>query len=269
MESDRKNTFICAPCCVLQVGNVGLTSLVSISQLRNLQQLHILNNERPLQLLPIHTSSLTSLSTLEIHVSEALTGLGSALGHLTSLRELLVPGCGLTELPESLSNLASLERVDLRGNHFQGFPGQLLQLPEAGKLRALDLSHNAAVYTLPDGVSRLVGLTYLGVANINLLELPAGITGLGELQRLNISFNALPRLPDGMGELKQLRQLSMLGCFEEFSPLMLTDQLRNMTGRGRGWGQKGWGLKGVHARQEGGIRRGRGGGGKRWGGEGF
>ena len=207
-----------------------------MSQLSKLQQLHILNNERALDLSPTHTSSLTALSILEVHISDSLNGLGSALNHLTSLRELLVPGCGLAELPESLSSLSLLERVDLRGNQLRGFPQELLLLPQVTKLRALDISHNAAVYTLPESVSRLVGLTYLGVANINLMELPGAVTRLGELQRLNISFNMLPRLPQGMGELKKLRQLSMLGCFEDFSPVLLADQIQHMTG---GWGWRG------------------------------
>jgi Leucine-rich repeat (LRR) protein len=93
----------------------------------------------------------------------------------------------------------------------EGF-GRLAYLPGRG-LRALDLSHNAELTALPEGLCSLAGLEELNLVGCDLAVLPEGIGRLAVLRKLNLNGNyGLTALPVGLWTLVGLEELNLSRC---------------------------------------------------------
>ncbi|TXG68511.1 hypothetical protein EZV62_003446 [Acer yangbiense] len=82
---------------------------------------------------------------------------------LDNLRELHLSDCGITELPDNLGRLTSLETLYLDRNHFQSIPGSIINL---SKLRFLDISNCERIKVLP----KLRYWTSISAVNCTSLE---------------------------------------------------------------------------------------------------
>ncbi|KAI3441594.1 NB-ARC domain-containing protein [Psidium guajava] len=99
--------------------------------------------------------------------------------HLNGLKVLDLSHTRLEELPNSISHLESLEALLLRGCE------KLRRIPCVGKLgslRKLDLNGCAMIEELPEGMERLVELTYLDLRGTKIGTFPEGV--LGKLVKL-------------------------------------------------------------------------------------
>lgn len=110
-------------------------------ELKNLEILSIRLNS--IQSLPTSICEMTSLRVLDAQFNK-LCGLPSAIGRLKNL-EVFNVSCnfnGLTELPESIGDLAKLKELNLGHNQFRALPNTFGEL---GNLTRLNLDHNPLV----------------------------------------------------------------------------------------------------------------------------
>ena len=130
---------------------------------------------------------------------------------LQNLEELDLRGCGLEQLPISLSNLTALERLYLSGN------SELKSLPEniGKKLRKLEELHLRAcdLQQLPISLSNLTALKKLYLSgNSELKSLPEDIgTKLQNLEELEMRWCDVQQLPISLSDLTALKKLDLSG----------------------------------------------------------
>ncbi|GIG59871.1 hypothetical protein Lfu02_42430 [Longispora fulva] len=158
--------------------------------------------------------------------------LPAELGTLARLEYLSVCHCGLTALPESISDLAGLRVLRLAGNKIGD--GAVLTLPEAvgrlAELRELDISGmsggpvratpwrgvpGVAPLILPDTFGGLVGLRRLTADQTNVVfpESAHGLTGLEEVSMASTMGGYLTVLPEAVTTFPNLRRLDLSGNF--------------------------------------------------------
>jgi hypothetical protein len=85
-------------------------------------------------------------------------------------------------LPEQISNLKSLEILDLNNNNINHIPDSIGAL---NNLKYLDLSNNN-IKTLPNAISSLISLEYLNLSGNSIKELPKSFKELSSLKTLKI-----------------------------------------------------------------------------------
>ena len=117
-----------------------------------------------------------------------LTGLPENLSTLTSLQKLDLSSNWLTDLPESLSNLTSLQELNISHNRMISLPENLSDLTS---LQELNASSNL-LKSLPH-LATLTSLQKLDVSHNQLKSLPR-LANLTSLWHLNVSYNQLPNL---------------------------------------------------------------------------
>ncbi|THU49487.1 hypothetical protein C4D60_Mb06t10080 [Musa balbisiana] len=157
-------------------------------------------------------SRLTSLRYLDmsfVNLSMASHDWLHSVNMLSSLEELHLPDCGLTDLPSSLShvNLTALATLDISDNLFNStFPNWLWKLHS---LSYLDLSFSMFHGAIPAGIGNLTGLKELYL-NSNSLSgpIPIEIGNLNSLELINLTNNLLSgSLPTEIGKLSNLNSL--------------------------------------------------------------
>ncbi|MCS3358688.1 type III secretion system leucine-rich repeat domain-containing effector XopL [Xanthomonas translucens] len=171
----------------------GLQSLPdSIGGMRNLRELSLINN--PVQSLPHSLRNLSQLQTLEIigcKQFETLPSLLVNVGHggvqgLTGLKTLSMSGSGLTRVPDCVTYMPRLERLDLKNTRVRDLPANINHM---GKLQELNLER-----------------TQIQVLRAEVCELPA-------LKKLHLrNCTNLRMLPSDLGRLRNLEELDLRGC---------------------------------------------------------
>ncbi|XP_065041661.1 LRR receptor-like serine/threonine-protein kinase GSO2 [Musa acuminata AAA Group] len=186
-----------------------LSSWRGLSRLRYLD----LNSLYDLTIDGLHwLSRLTSLRYLDmsfVKLSMASHNWLQAVNMLSSLEELHLPYCGLTDLPSSLShvNLTALATLDLHGNHFNStFPDWLWKLHN---LSYLDLSFSMFHGAISAGIGNLTGLRELHLSDNSLSgPVPIEIGICNSLKLIYLSYNSLfGPIPVEIGNLTSLREL--------------------------------------------------------------
>ncbi|XP_065041653.1 receptor-like protein EIX2 [Musa acuminata AAA Group] len=185
------------------------------SQLGNLSSLRSLdlNSLHDLTIDGLHwLSRLSSLRYLYmggVNLSVASHDWLQAVNMLSSLEELHLTHCGLTDLPFSLShvNLTALATLDLHGNLFNStFPNWLWKLRN---LSYLDLGFSMFHGAIPAGIGNLTGLRELHLSDNSLSgPIPTEIGICNSLKLIDLSDNSLfGVIPAGIGNLTCLRKL--------------------------------------------------------------
>ena len=123
----------------------------------------------------------------------------------TTITGLGLYGQGLSSLPESLSLLKNLQRLDLDNNELSSLPESLSSLK---KLQYLRLSNNQ-LSSLPESLSKLRNLRSLALDNNQLSSLPESLSLLKNLQRLDLDNNELSSLPETLSSFKKLQYLRL------------------------------------------------------------
>lgn len=142
--------------------------------------------------------------------------------------ELGLSNCGLENLPQSIENLKSLEKLDLIGNELKTLPAfvgmleslkvlalernQLVSIPESignlKSLKILDLGNNE-LKKLPESIGNLESLESLVLWKNHLTSLPESISNLKSLERIYLWNNKLKNLQESFGKLKSLQTLDL------------------------------------------------------------
>lgn len=110
----------------------------------------------------------------------------SRLGEITTLKDLNLSGCELTQIPEGFKNLVNLT--------------------------SLDVSKNKNLVYIPDFINDLVNLTVLDFSWCNIQNV-FDVGGLSKLKTLILDSNPkLTKLPIGIDKCKQLKRISASCC---------------------------------------------------------
>ena len=132
-----------------------------------------------------------------------ITQLPEELGQLTSLQALDLQSNQLTHIPPELGQLASLQALDLQSNQLTHIPPELGQL---ASLQTLDLQSNQLTH-IPAELGQLASLQTLDLQSNQLTHIPAELGQLLSLQKLYLSDNQLTQLPPELGQLPSLDTL--------------------------------------------------------------
>lgn len=231
---------------------------IQICNLPNLITLHI---QSPLvTYIDPAITKLTRLQNLMIngcsleHVSSVLTGLTQLqsvcladnvrlgvnkapdewwpleLEDLMSLTDLDLSSCGISGVPVALGKLAKLSHLDLGANGAS--PGMMLPL-DVGACHAMrSLAMNdCSLRRVPECLSLLTRMQYLGLANNQLLNLPQALVKLGDLREINLAHNHFTEFPTVLAELTSLVRISFKGCtsLQIAKPLLMLTSLVKLT----------------------------------------
>lgn len=159
-----------------------------IAKLKHLRALHADNNPFCNNALPPELGQLELLEILD---------LGADRGDLSFI----------VEIPEKLSNLSNLIKLNLKNNELVNVPsffGKLCSLEE------LNLSCNE-IRSLPEEMIQLQNLEILDVSFNSLEEIPNSLLGISSLLQLSLEVNNLTHLPDELFRLINLRHLILFG----------------------------------------------------------
>ncbi|KAI8500697.1 Fibrinogen C domain-containing protein 1 [Branchiostoma belcheri] len=128
---------------------------------------------------------------------QVYTGGNPALQHLYISDNLL------TSLPEDLTRLTEVVRLDLNRNKLRTFPEVLLKMAQ---LRDLNLGENDFT-SLPSDIGKLIKLRKLWLRRLSLTTLPIAVCFLRNLRTLNLHGNILTSLDDAIVNLGDLTTL--------------------------------------------------------------
>ena len=122
--------------------------------------------------------------------NKEITEIPKSLLNLPELGIITIAKCGLKSIPVEIGK-CKIRELDLRGNDITDIPDSLTDITT---LDYLDLSHNKISY-LPESIGNLVGLLYLDVSNNNLHDLPDSIVKLDKLEHFDVENNYRINLP--------------------------------------------------------------------------
>ncbi|XP_030456461.2 disease resistance protein RPV1-like [Syzygium oleosum] len=186
--------------------------LIETPDFSALQNLEILNLEYCLNLVKIHPSirNIRNLVSLSLRGCEKLKELPKEMGGLTNLRELLIDGSSIKEIPMAIGRMRKLEIVSAR------YCRSLVRIDSSiGSLRnlhSLSLEQCHSLKTLPDSIGKLTSLTRLCLSKSGVKELPHSIGDLHNLKVLLMTHIFLESLPRTIGRLKKLEELDASEC---------------------------------------------------------
>ncbi|KAH9681221.1 ADP-ribosyl cyclase/cyclic ADP-ribose hydrolase [Citrus sinensis] len=156
---------------------------------------------------------MKSLKTLVLSGCLKLRKFPHVAGSMECLRELLLDGTDIKELPVSIELLSGLVQLSLKGCK------NLLSLPIAISslkcLRNLKLSGCSKLKKFPQIVASMEDLLELYLDGTSITEVPSSIELLPGLELLNLNnCKNLVRLPNNINGLKSLKTLNLSGCFK-------------------------------------------------------
>ncbi|XP_039166341.1 disease resistance protein RPV1-like isoform X2 [Eucalyptus grandis] len=176
------------------------------------KSLEILNLEDCGNLEEIHPSieDIKTLLSLNVKRCHRLKELPARVGRMEELRELLLDGTAIQDIPISRGCLMKLETLSA------SWCKQLAQLPESMgsivSLTQLNLSFSG-IKRLPKSTGSLTSLTQLNLSQTRIKRLPKSISSLKELMTLDVSNCAsLVHITSSIGHLTSLRCLLLRGC---------------------------------------------------------
>ncbi|CAI6005554.1 unnamed protein product, partial [Closterium sp. NIES-65] len=166
-----------------------------VEGMANLAHIRLNDNAFP-GALPTQFTVLTSLRTLSLSNNLFIDGFPSFLGSFPLLTYANVSHNQLSgPLSEKLSFATSLQLLDLSHNQFDGNL-EMLTTYSANSLKYLDISYNKYECDLPGDVTLLKRLEHLDLrGNVILVPLPPTISKLSSLTFLGLSNSTLQDIP--------------------------------------------------------------------------
>lgn len=135
-----------------------------------------------------HGIFLASGPVLKFELNQCDADLPLSFGyHFQTLTTLIIFGCSLQMLPESIGNLTTLKVLNLERNKLSQIPDSIGQLTN---LEVMNVSTNELT-TLPSTMEKLVELTEFRVQNNHLTIIPLGLLGCKKLGVLHLGNNFL------------------------------------------------------------------------------
>jgi internalin A len=141
----------------------------------------------------------------EKRLGNKLTDLPEEISKLTSLEKLAAPYNLFTTIPKPIEKLRNLRSLYLSYNQINAIPATIRKLQ---KLQSLDLSHNQ-ITTIPDTVERLQNLQSLNLTYNQIVDIPEVIGGLQNMQSLELNDNQIIAILHTIGNLYNLQRLDL------------------------------------------------------------
>ncbi|KAK7387263.1 hypothetical protein VNO78_27921 [Psophocarpus tetragonolobus] len=163
-------------------------------------------NNNLIKNVPVEIASLTSLEKFFMNANAILDESIRWEG-LTSLKCITVISLNhnnLTTLPSALGSLTSLRELHVSNNKLSGLPNEIGHLTQLEVLRA----NNNRISTISDSIGNCHSLVEVDFSSNFLSELPETFSGLNNLKALYLSNNAMKSLPSKL--FKTCLQLSTL-----------------------------------------------------------
>ncbi|MCX7541753.1 hypothetical protein OS128_02305 [Corynebacterium sp. P5848] len=146
---------------------------------------------------------------LTILNAEHFTTLPANLGERPVFRSVTISGTAITELPDSLGGMTSVESITLKENP------QLSRIPEGlatlSNLTQVDISWSPELSSLPSSLFETPALDTLTVVRTGLTGLPSTLGNASPLRLVDVSHNAIATLPDSIGQLGNLESFVASG----------------------------------------------------------
>ncbi|HZI57186.1 MAG TPA: COR domain-containing protein [Verrucomicrobiae bacterium] len=152
----------------------------------------------------IEEARQSNARTLDLNLLK-LTALPESLSQLTSLEELSLNTNQLTAIPEFLSQLGGLKSCDFSTNQLTTLPESLGRL---AKLVFLNININK-IKVVPEYISQFANLTILALGGNQLTSLPNSLGRLSKLTKLYLFSNLLVSVPKAVGDLTSLEHLDL------------------------------------------------------------
>ena len=155
--------------------------------------------------------TITTLNHLQVSGFPELKILGSKIGQLDSLLQLILTRNELSTLPDEVGALAKLKLLDVSNNKIARLPASIYDLKS---IHTLILGHNTltdASFPKPvaDAENIFPNLHHLDIVENQLTLLPEFVYQTHSLQELLASDNAIVALEPAIGSLVSLKQLDM------------------------------------------------------------
>eukprot|EP00002_Diphylleia_rotans_P031358 TRINITY_DN6510_c0_g2_i2.p1 TRINITY_DN6510_c0_g2~~TRINITY_DN6510_c0_g2_i2.p1 ORF type:complete len:833 (-),score=142.85 TRINITY_DN6510_c0_g2_i2:598-3096(-) len=130
-------------------------------------------------------------------------GQASPMPHL---RILNLDGNRLTNLPENVSMLTSLESISIHNNKLKELPSNLF----VGMIHLTNLGiHNNCLTSLPESLSCCESLSRFDAKQNFLAEAPIGLSNLSQIQRIDLDVNMIDAFPISYLAIPSLERLSL------------------------------------------------------------
>ncbi|WP_027292480.1 leucine-rich repeat domain-containing protein [Robinsoniella sp. KNHs210] len=206
----------------------------SIGNLVNLQSVEISDGEGV-----IFPEELGKLQQLEIFnaANVVMDEFPGGLTNCRSLKELSLYGRNYAEIPEQISNLANLERLELlflpTGCKIPESIGELSKLKYLSTYSVYynDLDKEVGITQLPESIGNCTELEEINLTGASITSLPKSITKLKKLTKLDLSqcLN-LKSLPADIGGMSALTQLDLEVVLPDIGQIsVLPDSIVNLT----------------------------------------
>jgi internalin A len=183
------------------------------------------NYRSPLRTI-LELSKISSLHITEFHSSgfippnlpllmnlEALIISNVNLGSIPSfvldmknLKHLELRACGITEIPDEISNLTNLTDLDLGDN--SGLKEVNEEVFNLSKLHYLGLGYTG-IKELSPSIEKLQDLGVLHISKTKITKFPESIVNCHWLQVIYAGFNDIKTLPEGMYSMPKLTKVNM------------------------------------------------------------
>lgn len=118
---------------------------------------------------------------------------------------LIAYGNGISEVPDWIENLSSLEDLDLSENELTNLPDALGRI---STLRRLFLGKNS-ITELPEHLFQLQNLVFLDLSSNNISDIPDAIQGLRAVREIDLRNNQISTMSEKIGKLKNLTTLDL------------------------------------------------------------
>jgi len=138
---------------------------------------------------------------------EDITELPESIGKLSTLEYLKIDGTGISKIPEAIGNLLALERSNFDYTAISELPDTIGSITG---LKTLSL-RSTEISKLPESIKSMTGLLYLNVGGTKMVDLPEWVSDFSELVFLCVSDTKIKRLPEGISKLHNLERLSIRG----------------------------------------------------------
>ena len=123
----------------------------------------------------------------------------------SEVKELILKGCQLKLLPDSIGRLSKLDRLDVSENQLEALPAAI---KGCALLTSLDANDNA-LKTLPAELGELSNLKELLVYKNSISAVPEELGKLAQLETLNLFNNKVLKCQPKLGEMKALTEVNL------------------------------------------------------------
>ncbi|XP_014347654.1 volume-regulated anion channel subunit LRRC8D-like [Latimeria chalumnae] len=194
--------------------------LIALESMKELKHLKLLNFKSNFSKIPSNVVDVaTHLSKLVIQNDGTKLTVLNNLKKLSNLSELELQSCYLERIPQALSSLTNLQKIDLKSNNIRTME-EVSGFQSLRRLTCLRLWHNIIV-SIPNTINVLRNLEQLFLSNNRLESLPNALFDLHKLRHLDVSYNLISLLPKNIEQLENLQSFSISDNKVDLLPLQL------------------------------------------------